>query len=153
IRDTAPVATIDELTKALESFHRQSLLIPSLCPEGVWEVGRARHYVPGPQPERSIQKELVKAINYWFRGVVKAGTEDKTDIGRIDVRLLQSQGNQPLAYWAIIELKVVKSRVNAPRGVDPASVPDGVNVDAVVEGLTQAFAYRQNRKAEEGLLE
>ena len=152
IRDTPPTATVPELLNALEHFHRQKLLIPSLCPEGVWETGRASQYVPGPQPERTIQRHLADALNFWFRGVVKAEVEDSTDIGRIDVRLLRTDQG-PLFYWAIVELKVIKSFHNAPKGSKAKSVTAADNAAAVAKGIRQAHAYCANRQAEEGLLE
>jgi hypothetical protein len=152
IRDKMPEATTGELLQALAHFHRVKLLIPSLCPPGVWERGRSSDYVPGRFPEKSIQMELRDALNFWFRGVIKAEVEDTTDIGRIDVRLLRSIGG-PLFYWAIIELKVIKSRHNASKGKKPSSVSKAENIQAIRDGILQAHAYRANRQAEEGLLE
>ena len=53
-----------------------------------------------------------------------------------------------LAYWAIMELKVVKSLTSTGNKIQVAT-----NVDSIVEGIIQASAYRANRCAEEGLLE
>jgi len=152
IRDTAPTATLAELLEALTFFHRTKLLIPSSCPDGVWEPGRENQYVPGPHPEKCIQRELSTVLRSWFRGVVRAEMEDSTDIGRIDVRLLRADEG-PLYYWAIVELKVVKSTRNAPTGKKASSVSVGENAKAVAEGVLQAHAYRANRQADEGLLE
>jgi hypothetical protein len=153
IRDVRPSASLPELLDALEFFHRRKLLIPSLCPDGVWEPRRAGQYVPGVRPEKCIQNELKGALNFWFRGVVRAETEDSTDIGRIDVRLLKVEEERPLYYWAIVELKVIRSKHNARGRRSASSVTITENVDAIVEGVLQANAYRANRKAEEGLLE
>ena len=153
IRDQEPSATLPELMEALDHFHRTGLLTPMCCPDGVWEPGRAARYVPGPHPEGSIQSALEVALNFWFRGVVKAEHEDNTNIGRIDVRLLKKSKDGSLAYWVIMELKVIKSFRNAPQGSDPSPVSDADNVAAIVEGVRQAGAYRENRSAEEGLLE
>lgn len=151
IRDTEPTASLAELNAALGLFHKRRVLTPA-CP-GVWEDGRAAQYVPGPQPERSIQADLEIALNFWFRGVVRAECEDSTDIGRIDVRLLKKSAELGLAYWVILELKVIKSFTNAAIGVNPSKVSDGTNVEAIVKGVQQAGAYRANREAEEGMLE
>ena len=152
IRDHPPSATIQELTEALEHFHLNQLLIPTSCPVGVWENGRAQDYVPGSQPEKSIQSGLGIALNFWFRGIVKAEHEDKTNIGRIDVRLLVKD-QLGLSYWAIIELKVIKSFSNAPNGSTPSRVHNSKNVTSIIEGIKQAWAFRKNREADEGLLE
>jgi hypothetical protein len=152
IRDTPPLASFPELLEALRFFHRNKLLIPSLCPDGVWEAGRASQYIPGRRPEKCIQKELTGALNFWFRGVVRAEMEDSTSIGRIDVRLLRTDQG-PLYYWAIVELKVIKSKRNAPARKKASAVNVSENADAVAEGVLQAHAYRANRQAEEGLLE
>ncbi len=153
IRDREPSATLSELMEALGHYHRTRLLTPTCCPDGVWEPNSAHWYVPGPHPERSIQSDLELALNFWFRGVVKAEHEDNTNIGRIDVRLLKKREDGPLAYWVIMELKVIKSHANAPQGSTSSTVSDSANVAAIVEGVRQAGSYRENRSAEEGLLE
>jgi hypothetical protein len=153
IRSTKPTATLDELLEALDHFHKTQLT-PACCVRGVWELGRASNYIPGSSPERAIQSELQTALNFWFHGVVKAEVEDTTSIGRLDVRLLKRSAEEgSLAYWAIIELKVIKSFANAPAGQIATAIPPGQNIEAIVEGLKQAWAYRHNRFAEEGLLE
>jgi len=75
-------------------------------------------------------------------------TEDRTNIGRIDVRLLKKGANTPLAYWIILELKVIKSFTSSESPVSPSD-----NVKAIVKGVKQAWAGRENRGAEEGRLE
>ena len=85
---------------------------------------------------------------------MRAEHEDTTNIGRIDVRLLiKSDQGHPLTYWAIIELKVIKSFVNAKKGCDPNRVNDSVNINLLIEGIRQAWAYQQNRETDIGLLE
>jgi hypothetical protein len=153
IRDHPPVATVTELLEALNHFHLDRLLTPTCCVSGVWEPKRAAQYVPGPQPERSIQDGLEFALSMWFHGIVRVGVEDKTNIGRIDVRLLKASSDGPLAYWAIVELKVIKAFANAAGKVKAAAVSRADNVDAIEKGLRQTWAYQANREAEEGLLE
>ena len=154
IRDRVPSATLPELLKALEHYHRTRLLTPICCPDGVWEPCRSHEYVPGPKPEKSIQSDLELALNFWFHGVVKAEHEDSTNIGRIDVRLLKkSKEEESLSYWVILELKVIKSFANASRGKKPSQISPSTNVNAIVDGLQQAASYRENRSAEKGLLE
>ena len=154
IREHPPSASLDELLKALNFFHLNSLLTPTCCLPDVWEKGRENEYVPSRRPEKCIQRGLVLALNYWFHGVVRADHEDTTNIGRIDVRLLiKSDQGHPLTYWAIIELKVIKSFVNAKIGCDPNRVNDSVNINLLIEGIRQAWAYQQNRETDIGLLE
>ena len=153
IRDQEPDIGLSGLVEALDYFHVEGLLTPTCCPDGVWEPKLAQRYIPGPFPERSIQGKLVVALNYWFRGLIRAEREDSTKIGRIDVRLLRNSVEGPLMYWAIVELKVVKSYGNAQTSGTARKVSVGTNVEAIVEGIKQAWAYRENRKAEEGLLE
>lgn len=153
IRSTKPNATVEELLEALDFFHR-SQLTPSSCAEGVWEPKRASDYVPGASPEAAFQKRLAIVLSSWFHGVVRAEVEDRISIGRIDVRLLKKSSEEgSLAYWAIIELKVIKSFANAALGKKPSTVGAAANVDAIIKGLKQAWAYCENRDAEEGLLE
>lgn len=148
IRDQEPAATVQELMDALGHYHRSRVVTPTSCPDGVWKPDSAHRYIPGPLPEKSIQSDLDVALNFWFRGVVRAECEDRTNIGRIDVRLLKKVANGPLAYWIILELKVIKSFTNTE-----SRVGDSTNVAAIVEGVEQAGSYRANRCAEEGRLE
>ena len=148
IRDKEPLATIEELMAALSHFHERQVLTPMGCPDGVWKPGHAHKYVPGEHPEKSIQSHLEIALNFWFRGVVKAESEDSTTIGRIDLRLLTKGADGRLAYWVILELKVIKSFTNSG-----SNVSDSSNVDAIVKGIKQAGSYRENRNSDEGMLE
>ena len=152
IRRTVPEASLAELQEALEFFHLHNVLTPMVCPQGLWETGRAGQYVPGEQPEKSIERDLRIALNSWFRGVVRAEAQDTIPIGRIDVRLLIPDGGR-LAYWAIIELKVIKSFRNAVHPTPPTAVRPGENVAELCEGLRQANAFRANRHADVGILE
>ena len=154
IRDSEPSATLSELMEALEHFHRTKLITPICRLDGVWEPKRAQQYVPGQQPEKSIQRALEFALNFWFHGVVRAEREDSTNIGRIDVRLLKkSNQGGALTYWVTAELKVIKSFANAPQGSKAPSVSTSANVASIVEGVRQAGSYRENRGAEKGMLE
>ena len=154
IREEAPAATLDELLDALKHFHLDKLLTPGVCSKGVWEPGRAKNYVPGAQPEKAIQYDLRIALSSWFRGELRVEMEDSTPVGRIDVRLLhKNRDDGALSYWAIIELKLMRSNRNAPKGKKASSVSPAENVSAVVDGLKQVNAYRRDRTAVEGLLE
>ncbi len=153
IRDHPPAATVEELLDALNHFHLTGLLTPTCCVSGVWEPKRAAKYVPGSQPERSIQDALALSLGMWFQGLVRVGVEDRTNIGRIDVRLLKPSGEGQLAYWAIVELKVIKSFANAKGRAKAGTVSRTVNLDAIQKGLRQTWAYQSNLESEEGLLE
>ena len=52
-----------------------------------------------------------------------------------------------------MELKVIKSFANPSPGCSPSSISVSKNVEAIVEGVTQAGSYRSNRHVEDGLLE
>lgn len=153
IRDQKPKATIEELDEALQHYHKRQVLTPVGCPEGVWEPKSAQKYVPGPQPEKSIQFDLTRILNSWFRDVVWAEYEDQTNIGRIDVRLLERGATGGLRYWTILELKVIKTFTNAPPGTQASTVSDTSNVDAIAKGVRQAASFQENRDAEHGMLE
>lgn len=148
IRDQEPSATVEELMEALNHYHCSRVVSPVNCPGGVWKPNNAHRYIPGPRPEKSIQEDLQIALNFWFRGVVKAQDEENTNIGRIDICLLKKQANRGLACWVILELKVIKSFTNTE-----SSVRDSTNVEAIVKGVKQAGSFRANRGAEEGRLE
>ena len=64
------------------------------------------------------------------------------------MRLLKQAANGGLAYWIILELKVIKSFTHTESEVD-----DSTNVEAIVKGVGQAGSFRANRIAEEGMLE
>lgn len=154
IRDQEPPATLPELVDALTHFHKERLLTPVNCPKGVWEKERAHQYIPGSAPEKSIQADLELALNSWFRGVLRAKSEDSTNIGRIDIRLLGKNAKSgTLEYWAILELKVIKSFTNAPQGVNPSKVSTSANINAIVEGVKQVGSFQKNCRSEHGLLE
>lgn len=154
IRDHPPSATQEELLEALEFFHTKHLLTPVCCISGVWEKERAHEYVPGPEPEKKIQSGLGLALGSWFHGVVRVEFEDTTNIGRIDVRLLTKDGQGgSLKYWRIIELKVIKSFRNASKGNTPSAVSISENVQIIVDGIQQAWTYKENRGTKIGLLE
>jgi hypothetical protein len=153
IRDQKPTASLAELLDALDHFHKSKLLTPSFCVKGVWESRRAGQYVPSSAPELRIQDALEFALNFWFHGVVRAEIEDRTNIGRIDVRLLKPSNEGPLLYWAIIELKVIKSFSHAPWGIQAGEIKRGQNIASIIEGFIQAWAFKNNRIADEGLLE
>lgn len=148
IRDQEPLATVEELTEALLHYHRSRVVTPTGCPAGVWKRGFEDRYIPGQRPERSIQSDLAVVLNSWFRGVVRAEGEDRTNIGRIDVRLLKQGSDGGLAYWIILELKVIKSFTNGS-----SRVADSTNVKAIVKGVKQVAVYRANRTAEMAMLE
>lgn len=154
IRDQEPSATLSELREALEHFHQTRILTPMSCPDGVWEPNRARQYIPGPKPEKSIQSALESALSSWFRGIVRAECEDSTNIGRIDVRLLKkSEREGSLTYWVIMELKIIKSFTNPRQGSDPSLVSTKTNIDTLIKGVKQAGSYQENRSAEKSFLE
>jgi hypothetical protein len=84
-------------------------------------------------------------LNGWFRKSVRAECEDTVRAGRIDVRLLVP-GPGGLSYWAIVELKVVKSFVHTPdKAVKPAAVTSKQNAESIAEGLRQAHEFGRDR--------
>ena len=154
IRETIPEATLDGLLGALEHFHLENLLTPSICSKGVWEAELAMNYVPGKHPEKAIQYDLRIALKSWFQGVLRVELEDKIPTGRIDVRILRrNQDDSSFSYWAVVELKVIRSKRNAPKGKRASTVSISKNVSEVVEGLKQVNSFRRDRNAVEGLLE
>jgi hypothetical protein len=85
---------------------------------------------------------------------VRAESEDSTPIGRIDIRLLTNDAaTRRLGYWAIIELKVLRTFYNAKKGLKATKVPPAENVKSMIEGLKQVHCYKMDRTAELGLLE
>ena len=154
IRDHPSDVTPSELSAALQFFHSNHLLTPGICPVGVWNRGKASKYIPGPQPEKSIQAALGIYLNGKFEGVAKAEYEDKIEIGRIDIRLLVAADNDgPLMYWAILELKIIKSFASTEESDHPSEIDRSVNINAIREGIKQASAFQKSRRAVLGSLE
>jgi hypothetical protein len=147
VRDKPPAATLQEVEEALTHLHGQYLITPSGCPDGVWEKKRSADYVPGPRPEQAIQRELKTNLGSWFRGIVRATVEEPTPVGRIDVRLSHIQGGT-WVYWAILELKVLRSKHNATEGEKANPVAHKDNVEAVAEGVRQVNAFAKTWNAE-----
>jgi hypothetical protein len=153
IRTVAPAATVEALREALSRFRLDQLLIPSQCETGVWEPKRASAYIPGERPEHAIQKGLSRHLGSWFHGVIKVVCEYSTNIGRIDVKLLTNEDNKPLTYWAILELKIIKTFAHAKGKTKPGEFTRAENIDAINKGLRQAWGYQKNSKTDHGLLE
>lgn len=154
IRDKPPAATGEQLLQGLDRFHQQELVTPAVCPPGVWLKGAASRYYVGEEPERSIQAPLRTFLNGWFRRAVHAECEDSTRAGRIDVRLLIPGKDTGLIYWAIVDLKVVKTYVHTSNAkIKPSTVSMAQNAEAIAEGLRQAHQFAQERSCPPGYLE
>lgn len=154
IRDKPPAATEEQLLQGLDRFHQRELITPTVCPNGVWLKGAANRYYVGEEPEKSIQGQLRTFLNAWFRRAVHAECEDTTRAGRIDVRLLVPSKGTGLAYWAIVELKVVKTYVHTKEArIKPNSVSITQNAEAIAEGLRQAHEFGKERDCPPGYLE
>lgn len=148
IRDAPPVANLEQIRNALRHLHSNYLLTPSACPKGVWEERRAAQYVPGPLPEKAIQREVGTNLSSWFQGLLRTEWEAAISIGRIDVRLLQLGEDGRWCYWAILELKVIRSSHNARKGAKAKRVSIADNAEAVAEGVRQAFSFGRDQRTE-----
>ncbi len=154
IRSEQVSVSVESLKDALSDFHLDGLLTPSACEGNIWEKGRTSDYVPALNTEKEIQKRLRRQLRAWFQGQLTVENEDSTKIGRIDVRLLASDPESPgLKYWTIIELKVVRSFRNAPKGKSPDAVHKSTVTKEVVKGVQQATSFTKNRELNEGFLE
>lgn len=153
IRNVPPAATVEALREALRRFRLDQLLTPGQCENGVWEPKRGSAYIPGERPEHAIQNGLSRYLSSWFHGVIKVICEHSTNIGRIDVKLLVNDDGKPLTYWAILELKVIKSFAHAKGNTKPGDIARPENIDAIKKGLRQAWSYQKNSQTDHGLLE
>jgi len=147
LRNQKTATTTEQINEALTHLHQVYLQTPSVCPNGVWENRRAEQYIPGPQPEKAIQRQLQTVFSAWFHGVVKVEVEDSIPVGRIDIRLLRMSAQQKLEYWVIVELKVIKSFANATKRTKASVVTPQTNVEGVCEGIRQACAFAKDRCA------
>jgi hypothetical protein len=146
IRDKPPVATLAQVQAALDLFHHDTLVSPSVCPVGVWEKSRAAEYVPGTRPEKAIQFELRLALSMWFQGILRAVVEESTPVGRIDIRLMQ-KSDASWTYWAIMELKVLRSSHNAAKGDVAKPVSEESNAKEIAKGIRQAHSFARHWSA------
>lgn len=153
IRNVPPAATVEALREALGRFRLDQLLTPGQCESGVWEPKRASAYVPGERPEHAIQNGLSRYLSSWFHGVIKVICEHSTNIGRIDVKLLVNDDGKPLTYWAILELKVIKTFAHAKGKAKPGGIGRPENIEAIKKGLRQAWSYQKNSQTDHGVLE
>lgn len=143
LRDRAPTASIVEIDEALKAVHQELLLTPKKYVPGVWEPGRSSKYIPGREPEKAIQRIIAIWLMSRFKGVVRVDMEYDTPIGRVDIRLMVRSSTETGRYedWILLELKVIKSYSNAPKGTKPKSVDRSENIAAICEGIKQAHAY------------
>lgn len=154
IRDKPAELSITELKQALSDFYEMNLVTPSQCDGSIWEPGRSSEYVPAKDTEKAIQRILRVAITHHFRGKARAETEDKAPKGRIDIRILApSAGQAGLAYWSIIELKVVRTYRNAPKGKPRTKISKSKVMDEIAKGYRQANEFTADREVQEGFLE
>jgi hypothetical protein len=147
IRDQLPAITLQGIGEALAHSHRHHLIAPGVCPPNVWAKGRSSEYVPSLQPEKAIQRQVGTDLGSWFHGIVRAEFEDSVPLGRIDIRLLYLQEGH-WTYWAVLELKVLRSSHFAPEGQKATAVRHVENVEAVAEGVRQVNAFASDRHAE-----
>jgi hypothetical protein len=145
IRDRPPAVTLQEISDALVHTHKEHLIAPGVCPPNVWET--AHEYVPGPRPEKVIQRQLGTDLRSWFRGTVRAEFESTLPLGRIDIRLLYRRDGA-WTVWTVLELKLLRSYHNPPTGKKAKSVSLAANVEAVVEGVRQVNAFAKDNHAE-----
>ena len=146
IRLAPPDLTQAELIEALDTFHRRTVLTPSMCPKDVWRVKHAQQYHPAPRPEKAIQDCLKVFLVGWWRGLLRAECEDEIGIGRIDIRLLRPDPlRREMCYWSIIELKIVKSFRYPSANGTPDTVTDLENAQVVAQGVEQASDFARDR--------
>lgn len=70
----------------------------------------------------------------------RAVVEEKTPVGRIDIRLMQ-RSKADWTYWAILELKVLRSSHNAAKGIVAKPVSEESNSKEVAKGIRQAHSF------------
>jgi hypothetical protein len=98
-------------------------------------------------PEKAIQQQLGTDLSSWFHGTVRAHLEEPVPLGRIDIRLLHLRDGG-WTYWAILELKVLRSSHHAAEGQKASAVPLSENVEAAAEGVRQVNAFAKYWHAE-----
>jgi hypothetical protein len=150
IREKPPRVTENELVEALNLFHKREVLTPQMCPP-LWRPKHAGRYHPGSRPEKTIQDKLKTWLGSWWRGYLRPECEDSIDIGRIDIRLLRPEAQGALCYWAVIELKIVKSFRYPEAGDSPSAVSDNENAQEVAKGVEQATAVRLRVRSRSGM--
>jgi hypothetical protein len=134
-------AQINEISlkNILDRIHAKSLVTPtvSLAAGKLWEDSSKCH--PVEQAEKEIQSILQVALAHAL-GSVQVKYEGTGGYGRYDLLLQEQDPVEPSKFSsvAILELKVVKAFTSTGK-----KYADSANQTAVLKGLIQAFAYRE----------
>ena len=137
--------TIAEIFEVLEDIRRNSLLTPQIGPPGFW--ADAPGYEPGPETERTIQWIVAAQLRSNFRPMI-VDSEQEIALGRIDLVFTNPIPTEELPlHPAVIELKALKSKSNGGAAFSPSK-----NVKAVIKGMRQAKAYREEKSARYSVL-
>jgi len=137
--------TIQDIFEVVEEIRKKSLLTPQIGPPGFW--ADPSNYEPGPEAERTIQWVVAAQLRSSFRPLL-VEPEQQIALGRVDLVITNpASGSNSVLHPAVIELKALKSRSH---GGSPFA--NTKNIQAVVKGMRQTKAYREEKGAHVSVL-
>ena len=148
LRLSGAVISLEEIFAVIDMIHERVLVTPNSHAPGpaLWEKPR-RHW-PSSRAEQLIQMYLRTGLTTAFPScTVRA--EQSQSTGRLDLEIEEPDWSDPstVTRHAILELKVLRSYTNTGGTVSARQTGD-----AVTEGLTQASAYRTERRTRRSAL-
>lgn len=127
------------LKRVLDRIHERFLITPtaSMASGELWVNGEKSY--PVIRAESAVQKVVEIGLGCAL-GNVRVKRERTGVYGRFDLALIEQDPQNPskATNHAILELKVVKAFTSTGK-----AFPDGANKIAVLKGVKQAFAYRE----------
>lgn len=139
---------LDAVLAAVDRAYTDRLITPGrhLSALRIWKS--AREGKPVPRVEQVLQAYLTMSLQGAFP-FCSIDVEIDTVAGRLDIEVIESDPFDRSLFerQAILELKALKAR-----DAGGNSVSDQQTSDWVREGILQAFAYRETKKAKAGAL-
>jgi hypothetical protein len=143
LRLRAAMITLDDICRTIGALHANQLVTP----EGHYEFGKLwlkpQAHWPQRTVERRIQMYVHSALQGYFNNCVVRAEQDETT-GRLDLEIEEQDLDDPstVVRHALLELKVLKSFGSSGRKYSAKEAKDWIR-----EGVVQAAAYRESRKA------
>jgi hypothetical protein len=143
-RHTFTLTALDALMKRL---HEQSIITPDAALPDFNPWKEATKYIPRPDTEAFFQGMLKLVLDVAFGPRCRIQFEVRGTEGRCDLLISSRRSANAWTAHAALELKVLRSFTSGGSAVSAPS-----RARAIVDGLLQAIAYRNENNAKDGLL-
>jgi len=148
LRLSGATISLPEILAVIDLIHKRVLVTPNAHALGpaLWQ--KPRKHWPSSSAEQLIQMHLRTGLTTAFPSCT-VRPEQSQSTGRLDLEIEELDWSDPstVTRHAILELKVLRSYTNTGGTVSTAQTSG-----AVTEGLTQAWAYREDRRARSSAL-